>query len=130
MKKGIIIIVYILLLYKSFAQTISQKLEKAYRVFEHDEQLKHAISSLYVIDAVTGKILFENNSQVGLAPASTQKIITAATAFGVLGKEYRYKTEFFYKGQVNDSLLTGEIYIKGNGDPTFGSWRYEEQSQM
>ena len=126
MKKGITIIVYILLLYKSFGQTITQKLEKAYRVFEHDEQLKHAISSLYVIDAVTGKILFENNSQVGLAPASTQKIITAATAFGLLGKEYRYKTEFFYKGQVNDSLLTGEIYIKGNGDPTFGSWRYEE----
>ena len=70
------------------AQTITQKLQKAFQQFENDSQLKHAISSLYVIDAATGQVVFDKNSQVGLAGASTQKIITATTAFELLGKEY------------------------------------------
>ena len=78
----------------SSAQAVSQKLQNAFQQFENDSQLKHAISSLYVIDAKTGKVVFDKNSQIGLAPASTQKIITAATAFELLGKDYRYTTGF------------------------------------
>jgi D-alanyl-D-alanine carboxypeptidase/D-alanyl-D-alanine-endopeptidase (penicillin-binding protein 4) len=44
-----------------------------------------------VINAKTGDVVFDKNSQVGLAPASTQKIITAATAFDLLGKDYGIK---------------------------------------
>lgn len=101
----------------SFSQTISQKIQKAFQQFESDSQLKHAISSLYVIDAKTGTVVFDKNSQIGLAGASTQKIVTAATAFELLGKDYRYKTEFLF------CQPTG-LYIIGNGDPTLGSWRY------
>ena len=101
----------------STAQTVTQKLQKAFQQFESDSQLKHAISSLYVIDAATGQVVFDKNSQVGLAGASTQKIITAATAFELLGKDYRYKTLFSYGGR--------ELCVLANGDPTFGSWRYQ-----
>jgi D-alanyl-D-alanine carboxypeptidase/D-alanyl-D-alanine-endopeptidase (penicillin-binding protein 4) len=101
----------------SFAQNVSQKLQKAFQQFERDSQLKHAVSSLYVLDAKTGQVVFDKNSQVGLAPASTQKIITSVTAFELLGREYRYKTYFFYGAQ-------NAMYVMGNGDPTFGSWRY------
>ncbi len=103
----------------SFSQSVSQNLQKAWQQFESDSQLKHAISSLYVIDAKTGQVVFDKNSQIGLAPASTQKIITAATAFELLGKDYRYKTEFFKGPQQS-------IYVLGKGDPTFGSWRYKQ----
>ncbi|MES2881575.1 MAG: D-alanyl-D-alanine carboxypeptidase, partial [Bacteroidota bacterium] len=78
------------------AQTVTIKLQKAFTNFEKDEQLSNAIASLYVIEAKTGKVVFEKNGRVGLAPASTQKIITAATAYQLLGKEFRYKTEFGY----------------------------------
>jgi serine-type D-Ala-D-Ala carboxypeptidase/endopeptidase (penicillin-binding protein 4) len=101
------------------AQTVSQKLQTAFTAFEKDEQLKHAISSLYVIDAKTGQVVFDKNAQIGLAPASTQKIITSVTAFELLGKEYRYKTEFF-------SFRKGLYVLENNGDPTFGSWRYKQ----
>ena len=107
------------------AQTVSQKLQKAFSVFEKDDQLKHAISSLHVIDAATGQVVFSKNSQVGLAPASTQKIITSVTAFELLGKDYRYKTEF---GTINNSGKTS-LYIKPSGDPTLGSWRWETTKQ-
>ena len=104
----------------SFSQSVSQNLQKAWQQFESDSQLKHAISSLYVIDAKTGEVVFDKNSQIGLAPASTQKIITAATAFELLGKDYRYKTELgILKGEKENS-----VYLKPSGDPTFGSWRW------
>jgi len=111
------------------AQTASQRLQKAFQQFESDSQLKHAISSLYIINAKTGEVVFDKNSQVGLAPASTQKIITATTAFGLLGKDYRYKTELGYDGKIEKGVLKGNLYIIGNGDPTLGSWRYNTASE-
>ncbi|MGB3005087.1 MAG: D-alanyl-D-alanine carboxypeptidase/D-alanyl-D-alanine-endopeptidase [Chitinophagaceae bacterium] len=113
------------------AQTVPQKLQKAFQQFERDSQLKHAISSLYVIDAKTGQVVFDKNSQVGLAPASTQKIITSVTAFELLGKEYRYKTELI----ISDSLIKvlnnidTQFFFVGYGDPTFGSWRFTNTSK-
>jgi D-alanyl-D-alanine carboxypeptidase/D-alanyl-D-alanine-endopeptidase (penicillin-binding protein 4) len=128
MKKVFLLAGFSLLGSVCFAQTITAKLQKAFQQFEADSQLKHAISSLYVIDAATGQVVFDKNSQIGLAPASTQKIITSVTAFELLGKDYRYKTEFRYDGTIRDSLLIGNIYIKGSGDPTLGSWRYSSVS--
>jgi serine-type D-Ala-D-Ala carboxypeptidase/endopeptidase (penicillin-binding protein 4) len=108
----------------SSAQPVSSKLQKAFKMFENDSQLKHATSSLYVINAKTGQVVFDKNSQVGLAGASTQKIITASTAFELLGKDFRYKTEFGYTGEINGDTLKGDLLLRGTGDPTFGSWRY------
>jgi D-alanyl-D-alanine carboxypeptidase/D-alanyl-D-alanine-endopeptidase (penicillin-binding protein 4) len=125
MKKIILVAGCWLLVDGSFAQSVSQKLQTAFQQFESDSQLKHAISSLYVIDAKTGNVIFDKNSQVGLADASTQKIITAATAFELLGKDYRYKTEFGYTGETNKDTLKGDLFLRGSGDPTLGSWRYE-----
>jgi D-alanyl-D-alanine carboxypeptidase/D-alanyl-D-alanine-endopeptidase (penicillin-binding protein 4) len=104
------------------AQTTAEKLQRAYAAFEADSQLRHAISSLYVIDANTGEVVFDKNSQVGMAPASTQKIITSVTAFELLGKDYRYKTKFGYQGTIKDKYLNGRLFMIGSGDPTLGSW--------
>ena len=106
------------LTFNFFGQTVNQKLQKAFTTFENDSQLKHAISSLYVIDATTGQVVFDKNSQIGLAPASTQKIITSVTAFELLGKDYRYKTEV--RGDNNATIIVG------GGDPSLGSWRFDK----
>src|SRR6186713_164107 len=123
MKKIFTSFYFLILTFDFFGQPINQKLQNAFTVFEKDSQLKHAISSLYVIDANTGQVVFDKNSQTGLAPASTQKIITSVTAFELLGKDYRYKTNFFYK-KPTDKISGDFLVIKGSGDPTFGSWRY------
>lgn len=120
MKKVFLIAGFCLLGSIAFTQTITDKLQKAFQQFEADSQLKHAISSLYVIDAATGEVMFDKNSQVGLAPASTQKIITSVTAFELLGKDYRYKTEVHSLGY--------KTYIVGYGDPTLGSWRFNKDA--
>lgn len=129
MKKILSVAICSLFATASFAQTVVQNLQKAFQQFESDGQLKHAISSLYVIDAKTGQVVFEKNSQVGLAPASTQKIITSVTAFELLGKDYRYKTRFGYQGTIAGRKCNGRIFVLPSGDPTFGSWRYSNTNE-
>ena len=109
----------------TMAQAVSSKLQTAFDQFEKDAQLQSATASLYVIDAKTGQTVFEKNANVGLAPASTQKIITAATAYALLGKNFRYKTQFAYTTSGNAATL----YIKPSGDPTLGSWRWEANNE-
>jgi serine-type D-Ala-D-Ala carboxypeptidase/endopeptidase (penicillin-binding protein 4) len=106
------------------AQTVSQKLQTAFLQFEKDPQLASAISSLYIIDAKTGKVVFDKHSRVGLAPASTQKIITSVTAFELLKNDFRYQTILQTVGDISDSVLNGQLYMIGSGDPTLGSNRY------
>ena len=61
-----------------------------------------------------------------MATASTLKTITSITAFNILGKDFQYQTQFGYTGSIDGSgTLNGDIIIKGSGDPTLGSWRYE-----
>ena len=73
----------------------------------------------------SGQNLIEYNAQKSLAPASTMKLISSATAFIALGENYTYPTTLEYSGQIKDSVLTGNIIIKGSGDPSLGSWRFK-----
>jgi serine-type D-Ala-D-Ala carboxypeptidase/endopeptidase (penicillin-binding protein 4) len=104
------------------AQSVPARLATAFQQFENDAQLKSGIASLYVIDAQSAKVIFNKNAEVGLAPASTQKIITSATAYELLGKDFRYETTLgFITKPGNENFL----FIKPGGDPTLGSWRWE-----
>jgi len=117
----------LLLSVHTFAQTLSIRLQTAYQKFEGDSQLSNAISSLYVIDANTGQVVFDRNSKIGLPTASTLKIVTAATAYELLGKDFRYETKFGYVGSIKNKTL-GDFYLRPSGDPTFGSWRWKTTS--
>lgn len=57
-----------------------------------------------------GKPLFAHNPQQTLVPASIIKIVTALAAYDILGKDFRFKTEFFLDDDNN-------LAIKGWGDP-------------
>lgn len=112
----------------SFGQTISKRLQDAFQKFENDSQLSNALSSLYVINAKSGEVVFDKNSTAGLATASTLKVVTAATAYELLGKDFRYETKFGYVGTIKNKSLLGNFYLKSSGDPTLGSWRWKMTS--
>jgi D-alanyl-D-alanine carboxypeptidase/D-alanyl-D-alanine-endopeptidase (penicillin-binding protein 4) len=67
----------------------------------------------YVIDANSGKVLVETNSEQPMIPASTLKIFTGIAAMDVLGSQTRFETIVKREG----NLLT----IVGGGDPTLVS---------
>jgi serine-type D-Ala-D-Ala carboxypeptidase/endopeptidase (penicillin-binding protein 4) len=73
----------------------------------------------------TGQDILSINARKALKPASNMKLITTATALGILGEDYRYKTKLLYTGQITDSTLHGNIIIKASGDPTLGSKRFK-----
>ena len=114
----------------SFAQTPSQKIGQAFNTLLADPQSKYAITSICVLDAKTGKQVFAKNENVGVATASTLKTITSATAFSLLGKDFRYQTALGYSGTIGtDGTLKGNLIIHGGGDPALGSWRYEKSKE-
>ncbi len=107
------------------AQTVNTKFNSAFKNFQEDTSFKHATISMYVKNSSTGKPIISKNIQVGMAPASCQKVITASTAFELLGHDFTYKTTLGYTGKLANGVLDGDIIIKGEGDPTLGSWRYD-----
>ena len=113
----------------SFSQTVQDRLSSALSSFQKDDQFKHALMSLYVVNSKTGAVIFEKDAQVGMAPASTQKVITSVSAFELLGKDYRYKTLVGYEGVILGNKIKGDLIISGSGDPTLGSWRWPSTSE-
>ena len=101
------------------------RLRKAMDRLEEDSSMRHAIVSLCVLDARTAAVLFQRNSQVGLAPASCQKLFTSIAALDLLGPGYRYVTRVGYSGRIDDGVLHGNLLLEGSGDPTLGSWRFD-----
>ena len=67
----------------------------------------------YVVDANSGKVLVDINSEQPMIPASTLKIFTGIAAMDVLGSQTRFETIIKREG----NLLT----IVGGGDPTLVS---------
>lgn len=113
----------------SFGQPVETRIGKAFKMLEADTQLKHALISLYIVNSKTGKVVFNKNSQIGLAPASCLKVVTSVAAFELLGKDYRYKTDFGYDGNIEGNTLNGNLFITAYGDPTLGSWRWESTNE-
>jgi D-alanyl-D-alanine carboxypeptidase/D-alanyl-D-alanine-endopeptidase (penicillin-binding protein 4) len=111
------------------AQNTAVKLAAAIKDLETDPQFKHAIVSMYVVDSKNGTVVFDHNAQIGMAPASCQKVVTSASAFELLGKDYQYKTELAIEGVIIDGKLTGNMYLIGYGDPTLGSWRWKSTGE-
>ncbi|WKS94509.1 D-alanyl-D-alanine carboxypeptidase/D-alanyl-D-alanine endopeptidase [Riemerella columbina] len=106
------------------AQNISEQLAKATQQLLSQPKMYAAQLSFYVADDA-GNFIYEYQGNKGLSTASTQKLFTAAAALELLGKDYRYQTTMAYDGNLRDGVLHGNLYLRSNGDPTLGSWRYE-----
>ncbi len=108
------------------AQPLNNRISNAYQNFKQQPALKYAATSFTVLDAQTSDIIFSGDGNLGLPTASTLKTITSATALDLLGSDYKFKTEIGYHGKINNNSLNGHLITKGKGDPTLGSFRWDE----
>ncbi len=108
----------------SSGQPVQARLASAMKALEADSQFRHATISMYVVDSKTGSVVFAKNEQTGMAPASCQKVLTSATAFALLGKDFRYVTYIGKDYPMDTAYDAGCLFIRGSGDPTLGSWRW------
>ena len=83
-----------------------------------DPALGGATVSLMVRDARSGNTLYQHNPRTRLVPASNLKLLTTAAAMDVLGPQYRFSTQLLSDGTQQGERLTGNLYLRGLGDPT------------
>ncbi|MDN3505475.1 MAG: D-alanyl-D-alanine carboxypeptidase/D-alanyl-D-alanine-endopeptidase [Rhabdochlamydiaceae bacterium] len=87
--------------------------------------LKKATIGFCLLDPSTDESIFEANSEKSLMPASLTKLFTTAAALELLGPNMQFSTKLCYQGKIEDRMLTGDIIILGDGDPTLGSDRFD-----
>jgi len=79
--------------------------------------LPYETLSVYVADVETGEAILEWNGNEPRNPASTIKLLTTLVALDVLGPSYRWRTDVFAEGELDDGRLNGDLVLKGYGDP-------------
>lgn len=84
------------------------------------EELKEAVWGIKAVKA-SGTVIAEHNASTRMLPASNTKLITTGIALSELGKDFRFTTTLSYSGELRDSVLVGDLYIVGGGDPTIGA---------
>lgn len=95
-----------------------QRLQAEIETTLNDPLLASSNVGVKVVSLVTGEALYEKDAKKLYHPASTMKLITAATALIKLGPNYRFHTTL-YADPVEDGQIPGNIYLKGRGDPMF-----------
>lgn len=84
----------------------------------HDPAFENAIWGVHVIDLNTGAPVFSRNARTGMMPASNTKLYTTAAALDILGPEFRYETNLYAVGEIEDGVFRGDLVVEGSGDPT------------
>jgi D-alanyl-D-alanine carboxypeptidase/D-alanyl-D-alanine-endopeptidase (penicillin-binding protein 4) len=93
----------------------------------HSPFLENGFVGISIKSVNSDKNIVEFNAKKSLSPASTLKLISSATALVALGEDFKYSTILEYSGQIQDSVLLGNIIMRGSGDPSLGSWRFKNQ---
>lgn len=107
------------------------KLNAAIAKLNADTKMKNASWGMCIMTADSGRIITDFHADSLLIPASTMKAINTAAALEILGKDFRFTTKLQYDGHIEqDSILNGNIYITGGGDPTLGSPRLDSLNNL
>jgi D-alanyl-D-alanine carboxypeptidase/D-alanyl-D-alanine-endopeptidase (penicillin-binding protein 4) len=76
----------------------------------------------YVYDLTAKQPLFSERAGALRPPASVEKLYTASAALTRMGPAARLSTSVFGVGQLDPGgVWQGNLYLRGGGDPTFGS---------
>ena len=102
----------------------TERLEQVLEKLQNDPDLKYASWGICVMDAKSGEVVVGHDINRTLIPASSLKLLTTSTIFAFLDPEDKFETQLQYDGTFNKTtgVLDGNLYIKGGGDPTLGSY--------
>lgn len=76
---------------------------------------------LKVVNLRSGKSICSLGADARRSLASNTKLFTTATALDRLGSEATFRTRVFAAGKVENGTLNGNLFLKGGGDPSFGT---------
>lgn len=82
----------------------------------HTRDLHGSMIGITVRDVRTNKVIFLENSDTRLVPASNRKLFVAALALHTLGDKYQTHTTLLADTSVAGDTLKGNVYLRGGGD--------------
>ncbi|MGH7459484.1 MAG: D-alanyl-D-alanine carboxypeptidase/D-alanyl-D-alanine endopeptidase [Longimicrobiales bacterium] len=89
----------------------------------HFSDLNSAHWGIEVFDQARNQSLFSFNASRHFIPASNTKVVVTSVAMGMLGPEYRYRTELLGTPQGDDGRVE-RVVVVGRGDPTWSDRFY------
>jgi D-alanyl-D-alanine carboxypeptidase/D-alanyl-D-alanine-endopeptidase (penicillin-binding protein 4) len=88
----------------------------------HQLALAGPADGAYVYDLTAKQAVFSERANVMRPPASVEKLYTATTALDLMGASTRLQTTVLGVGRMAPGgVWEGSLYLRGGGDPTFGS---------
>ncbi len=78
-------------------------------------------SGVLVASLSSGKVVCESRPKEMLVPASLMKLLTSYSALKKLGPSFRFTTNVMATEEPVEGVISGDIWIKGSGDPFFAS---------
>ena len=85
-------------------------------------------AGLFVWDLDASRLVYERNATVAVVPASNMKLVTSAAALIEWGSDYRFTTQLLMSNtRVIDGVLRGDLYLRGGGDPSLSTRRFQSR---
>lgn len=87
------------------------------------KQFNHLNAGIYAISVSTGEVIYQREADKLLIPASVSKVFTSYSLLKKLGPAATFDTKVYQTGILSKGKLTGDLYLKGGGDPSLVSER-------
>lgn len=94
----------------------------------NDPWVQHASIGICIYDLKTNQKVLGHNENLSLPAASTAKLFATASAFEILGADYKTKTRIYYDKKIDENgILNGNLWVRGGGDISLGSKFYSKE---
>nr|WP_281419574.1 D-alanyl-D-alanine carboxypeptidase/D-alanyl-D-alanine-endopeptidase [Bacillus alkalicola] len=104
--------------------TLKEQLDE----FLQDERLDHALAAVHVRSEV-GEEIYSFHGDKSAVPASGQKVLVGAAALDTLGRDFSFYTGVYTVSEQIGSVLEGNLFLKGTGDPTIQAEDYQKLAE-
>ncbi len=74
-----------------------------------------------IVSLDSGSVIFEQNANKFVRPASNMKLYTVAAAFDRLTADYHFMTSVYAKEKPDKGTIKGDLIIYGRGDPSIAA---------
>ncbi|MEK7953886.1 D-alanyl-D-alanine carboxypeptidase/D-alanyl-D-alanine endopeptidase [Luteolibacter soli] len=97
------------------------EVDGVFREWSSDPALAGALLGFCLLDENGALVFASPLASTALCPASALKTVTTATAFELLGPEFCFTTSLDSYSPIKNGVLAGDLYLGGDGDPTFST---------
>jgi serine-type D-Ala-D-Ala carboxypeptidase/endopeptidase (penicillin-binding protein 4) len=83
--------------------------------------LEPGFFAVKIVSLDTGQLIYEQNANKFVRPASNMKLYTVAAAFDRLTPDFHFVSSVYAKEKLDDGKVKGDLVVYGRGDPSIAA---------